>query len=921
MRKKLLLCTLFCASLALPLLAQKPTTQWLGHLTPDAEPANGSVARFDPGPILPPAPLTGGCANGVAVGSSSNVFTNILTEANPIVADNDLNTVIFGHRNNATAFGGHSGQLRYDISTNGGGSWTTNLGVLNPLSVNGTNGARYPNVLIHNPAGNTVPTNAYLGYYASTVAAAFNGTVSGVRKLDGTGNTETYNQPVATQTLIPRSVVKGAPGVFWGIDNIYNGTVVTGYRVLKGTWNGSTDVVWTVNNNIAPPFSTAYDGAAHTADYAIAFDPTGTMGWICMLTHLTSSPATYAFYPVFYRTTNGGTTWSGPTTVDLAQFPCIASHMVSPNVVSTAFDLDLAVDVYGNPHAFMPVCNGNSAYAVFFTQWHAMVDVTMSDGVWNPVVLRNVYRGRGTWGTAPNAVTQDMEPQIGRSADGTKIFYTWTDADSLVPQATADLSPNLYGKGYDVVNRMWTNSYDFSSCNPTWSGKMYFPKLAETVLSNTGNYKLPVVFAQMGGANDPIAVANFHYLDSIWFAPSDFINNQCQAVVNIGLTDTIYGCGNVTLDAGPGAQQYAWNTGAITQAINVSTSGTYSVGVSNGCCSGSDTVVVIMLSSPVAGYTSLSAGFTTTFTNTSTGGNATYFWDFGDGNSSTQMDPVYTYSTPGTYNVCLIVTNACDVDTICQSVTASCAAANATWSASNTALVATFTDLTAGAPSSWAWDFGDGGTSTVQNPTHTYAAAGTYTVCLTITDSCGTDSTCMPVSVCALPDAGIAAVDPNLAWEFLPIQFTDSSTSGPGTTWAWSFGDGGTSNLQNPIYTYTSSGLFTVCLTVTDSCGSDSACITIDVLFESVEPDLGGLWSVSPVPMRDLVSVNAKDAPAGALHLRIINTLGQTLMAHDFVHVGGNLQQRFDVGALSRGIYFIEVRGESGRFVAKVIKD
>ncbi len=76
------------------------------------------------------------CGSGVAGGSASNMFTQIRNGTNPVVADKNLNTIAFIHRNNATAFGGSSGNLRYDISVNGGTSWTNDQGVLNPLNSN-----------------------------------------------------------------------------------------------------------------------------------------------------------------------------------------------------------------------------------------------------------------------------------------------------------------------------------------------------------------------------------------------------------------------------------------------------------------------------------------------------------------------------------------------------------------------------------------------------------------------------------------------------------------------------------------------------------------------------------------------------------------------------------------------------------------
>src|SRR5688572_20848 len=101
------------------------------------------------------------CAVAVNLGSSSNMLTIVRNNTNPIAVNNELNTVVFIHRNNHNQFGGHSGNLRYDISTNGGSTWSTNQGVLNPSSSSSL--ARYPNAVIHNASGNTNMANAYLG--------------------------------------------------------------------------------------------------------------------------------------------------------------------------------------------------------------------------------------------------------------------------------------------------------------------------------------------------------------------------------------------------------------------------------------------------------------------------------------------------------------------------------------------------------------------------------------------------------------------------------------------------------------------------------------------------------------------------------------------------------------------------------------
>src|SRR5206468_3344783 len=102
------------------------------------------------------------------LGSASNIISIFSNRPNQIVVDNDLNTVIFIHRNDASIFGGISGYLRYDISTDNGNTWAVNQGVLNPNAVQGTNAGRYPQVGLYNPPGNPSIANAKLIYYAPT---------------------------------------------------------------------------------------------------------------------------------------------------------------------------------------------------------------------------------------------------------------------------------------------------------------------------------------------------------------------------------------------------------------------------------------------------------------------------------------------------------------------------------------------------------------------------------------------------------------------------------------------------------------------------------------------------------------------------------------------------------------------------------
>jgi len=132
-----------------------------------------------------------------------------------------------------------------------------------------------------------------------------------------------------------------------------------------------------------------------------------------------------------------------------------------------------------------------------------------------------------------------------------------------------------------------------------------------------------------------------------------------------------------------------------------------------------------------------------------------------------------------------------------------------------------FTDQStssSGNVNSWYWDFGDGNTSTLQNPNHTYANPGLYVACLTIGTTQGCQSTfCDSIQVTGQGQCQ-AAFTYNVSGN--TVNFSDASTTSSPVNYSWSFGDGSGSGLQNPSHTYNSSGTYAVCLTIFDSLGN-----------------------------------------------------------------------------------------------------
>lgn len=223
---------------------------------------------------------------------------------------------------------------------------------------------------------------------------------------------------------------------------------------------------------------------------------------------------------------------------------------------------------------------------------------------------------------------------------------------------------------------------------------------------------------------------------------------------------------------------------------------------------------------------SLTAGcspIVVSFQDSSTGNPTSWKWDLGNGTTSFLQNPSATYFNPGTYTIKLIIQNAGQQDSIAKEAFIT-VYDNPTvnFEAPQTMgcypLQVQFTDLSTtsiGTVAQWQWDFGNGVTSTQQNPTHTYTTQGNYNVKLKVVSSKG----CFKV----LEKAAFIKVEGGIKANFnysvagscnpsTPVSFNNLS-SGTGTlTYEWWFGDGTSSTEKNPIHIYTSTGSYSVTL-------------------------------------------------------------------------------------------------------------
>lgn len=229
--------------------------------------------------------------------------------------------------------------------------------------------------------------------------------------------------------------------------------------------------------------------------------------------------------------------------------------------------------------------------------------------------------------------------------------------------------------------------------------------------------------------------------------------------------------------------------------------------------------------------TSGTAPLAVQFTDASSGEITSWQWDFGDGTSgSTQADPSHIYTSAGVYTVELTVSGPGGSDTLTKTdyITVNSGTGDVTANFSGTPtsgappLVVNFTDQSVGSISLRVWDFGDGGFSTAQNPSHTYTTAGVYTVTLAVSGAAGSDTITKAnyITVNAPTTADFSGT-PTSGAPPLSVSFTDQST-GNITLRVWDFGDGGYSTQENPNHTYNNAGVYTVTLTVSGAAGTDT---------------------------------------------------------------------------------------------------
>jgi PKD repeat protein len=272
-----------------------------------------------------------------------------------------------------------------------------------------------------------------------------------------------------------------------------------------------------------------------------------------------------------------------------------------------------------------------------------------------------------------------------------------------------------------------------SSVNPT------------NTYSNAGTYSVMLTAVGPGGTN---VLTRTNYIVVVAPVVAGFTGGSTNGVAPLTVSFT---------NLSSGATNYSWAFGDGNLSSNAnptntySSPGTYSVTLTAVGPGGTNVLTrtnyIVVVAPVVAGFTGSPtnglAPLTVTFTNQSSGASE-FTWAFGDGNVSTNANPVNTYSNAGTYSVKLMAVGAGGTNTLTRTnyiVVVAPVAAGFTGGPTNgvAPLTVSFTNLSSGA-TNYSWAFGDGHLSTNTNTSNTYSNAGTYSVTLTAIGAGGTNA-------------------------------------------------------------------------------------------------------------------------------------------------------------------------------------
>ncbi len=579
----------------------------------------------------------------IDIGTSANPWSYAIPQLSALWADPMLNTVSHFHRmGGALDLGGYSGDLGYDISIDGGISWENQIECYVAEDNGGgeyfIDAARYPNHALYNPTDNL--DDAWITWFAAVLdntnaPDSWGGYLFGSIKISDTSQRNRTIWP--SEGDVYREVAQGftfsnATGVPYclGLNEDWTtGSLIYQQELLLdiGEWNeDEQDFEYTEYRIDAE----ATADVVVPADHKIAFGPDGMTGYIVLISDNGEAEQLSGFlnyYPIVYKTTDGGQTWSDPQFIQLDGDDGIGgivyNHLTDTQIeelfeppvpareeisYTTAFDCDIIVDKNNNLHIGVVISpTGSDPHSIISAAGYMRaVDLFTMDGgeTWEVEHMGTLRTLRGTFGT----LIDDNRIRIATNYDRDKIFISWLDTD--LEEEEDNNRPNIWSRGFDPFSNPYlltanaageaapTNVTNFSA--GMWQS--YLGTTAKMTLEPTeGTYLIPMTYVELNPTDDlqPVQykyITDFKFTDANFTITSigdEFEAKENNAVVSQNYPNPFNGNSYVTVSLTEGAElslevysitgqqvasdNYGFTTGTTTLTINGDqlTSGVY----------------------------------------------------------------------------------------------------------------------------------------------------------------------------------------------------------------------------------------------------------------------------------------------------------------------------------------------------------
>jgi gliding motility-associated-like protein len=518
----------------------------------------------------------------------------------------------------------------------------------------------------------------------------------------------------------------------------------------------------------------------------------------------------------------------------------------------------------------------------------------------------NVSTGQGTWSTlgsgsflSPGSLSTSYTPSASDISTGSVqlVFISSNNGPCSAAKDTLDLTllpaPLINFSGRDTCFGSTVQFTDLTTTPGTiTSWNWTFGDGASSTTANplhyyssAGSYNVTLITTSSFGCTDtmsrpvnivPVPVADFSSTAQCFVDSAFFFDTSIPGTGSISGWNWSFG-DNLTSSSQNPAHAYG---AAGTYAVSL-------VVTSSAGCKDTITKTLSVQPSPKAGIsnTNVCIGKVNAFQDSSSissGNIVSYEWTLGDGSTVPLTSFMHQYASVGQYNVQLIVTSGFGCKDTANKVVFVYPLPQAEFTSSGSCLNdgTNFTDMSTvsfGAVTSWNWFFGDGDNSSTQNPFHQFPLNGVYPVGLVVsTDHNCSDTVLHATTIYPSPIANFDA-SPAVIHLFENVNFTDHSTGA--VSWLYDFADSskGTSTVPNPIYNYTSGGIFNVMQVVTNSDGcTDTTSREVTVTMPPVIPSG---FSPNGDGHNDMLYV--RGGPYTSLDFKIYNNWGELIFQSD----------------------------------------